>query len=356
MATFELMKCRVTIHASLPYQIPARFEKGAYDVLPVSTLLEAAGLDLCETAESCDAETDPRLSGATLLVELQYNNLVSWSDWASKIAYADTLSYAYKVSRIDSAQGDGIGAATVTDVHPDLSGGKPLGQSRITVERSGITVAFQVAGTVGKFSFYRFWVACVVGAGAFGLAALLFTGAARGLVCDSNLRHKLATARAASSELFVYSASAHKLKDGTFANVNVEAKAVLKPELELSEYQKRKGIQRKFSRTKLDEGLYGGNGGGNPNGGGGWDDDDEENGGGFSPVHSGGSHKKGGGGETRKPVPIGTKIKREFPGYGFFDGTVVEYKKPYYRVVYPDGDSEQLLGRELRPLVMASQL
>ena len=55
-------------------------------------------------------------------------------------------------------------------------------------------------------------------------------------------------------------------------------------------------------------------------------------------------------------MPIGTKIKREFPGYEFFDGTVVEYKKPYCRVVYPDGDSEQLLGRELRPLVMASQL
>jgi hypothetical protein len=32
-------------------------------------------------------------------------------------------------------------------------------------------------------------------------------------------------------------------------------------------------------------------------------------------------------------------------------GTVVEYKKPFYRVVYPDGDSEQLTGRELRPLI-----
>jgi len=321
--------------------------------VPVSTLLAAAGLDLCDTASDCDADTDPRLSGATLLVELQYNNLVSWAEWASKLAYADTLTYAYKVSRIDSAEGDGVGASTFTDVHPDLTA-DPLGKSRITVERSGITVVFEVSGTVGKFSFYEFWVACVAGAGAFGAAALLFMLVSRGLVCDSNLRHKLATARAASSELFVYSASAHKLKDGTFANVNMEAKAVLKPELEMSEYQKRKGIQRKFSRTKMDEGLYGG--GSNLNGGGGWgDDDDEENGGGFSPVHSGGGNKKGGR-ETRKPVPIGTKIKREFPGYGFFDGTVVEYKKPYYRVVYPDGDSEQLLGRELRPLVMASQL
>jgi hypothetical protein len=295
-------------------------------------------------------------------VELKYNNLVGWADWVSKVAYADTLTYAYKVSRVDGAQGDGVGAPSFTDVHPNLAAG-PLGYARTTVQRSGVTLVFQVTGTVGKFSFYNLWVACVVGAGAFGLASLLLGVATKGgLVCDANLRHKLATARAASSELFVYSASAHKQTDGTFATSNLDAKAVLKPELELSAYQKRKGVQRKLSRTKLDEGLYGG-----VNGGGGWDDDDNGGGGGgdadFSPVHGGsGNHGPGNGGnnkghsDARKPVPIGTKIKREFPGFGFYDGTVVEYKKPYYRVVYPDGDSEQLLGRELRPLVMASHL
>jgi hypothetical protein len=35
---------------------------------------------------------------------------------------------------------------------------------------------------------------------------------------------------------------------------------------------------------------------------------------------------------------------------------VVDYKKPYYRVVYPDGDSEQLTGKELRPLIAGQEL
>ena len=74
-------------------------------------------------------------------------------------------------------------------------------------------------------------------------------------------------------------------------------------------------------------------------------------GGGFGPSSPGGARS-----EQRKAVPIGTVIKREFPGFGVYDGTVVEYKKPYYRVVYADGDSEQLLGRELRPLIAASHL
>lgn len=167
------------------------------------------------------------------------------------------------------------------------------------------------------------------------------------LMCawGGNLRHKLATAKQAATEVFIYSSSAHKHTDGSYSHPS--AKSMLAPEVELSDYQRKKTVQRKISRvmsdSKEDFGrapLFN-------------NDENMEKGGGD------GGWESNQGGHTvnnRKPVPIGTKIRREFPGYGFFEGTVVDYKKPFYRVVYPDGDSEQLLGKELRPLILAQYL
>eukprot|EP00743_Colponemidia_sp_Colp-15_P010161 GILK01011161.1.p1 GENE.GILK01011161.1~~GILK01011161.1.p1 ORF type:complete len:342 (+),score=29.45 GILK01011161.1:126-1151(+) len=53
---------------------------------------------------------------------------------------------------------------------------------------------------------------------------------------------------------------------------------------------------------------------------------------------------------TSKPpnFPIGTKIKKKFGRHGWFDGVVVQYKQPYYKVFYPDdNDSEQMTRTEL---------
>lgn len=36
---------------------------------------------------------------------------------------------------------------------------------------------------------------------------------------------------------------------------------------------------------------------------------------------------------------IGSKIRKKFPT-GYFEGTVVSFKKPYYMVHYTDGDKE----------------
>ena len=83
--------------------------------------------------------------------------------------------------------------------------------------------------------------------------------------------------------------------------------------------------------------------------GGGWDGDSSSGGG-----IGGGSGSGTGSSVGRKPVPIGTKIGR-ISGIWILRGGG-QYKKPFYRVVYPDGDSEQLLGKELRPLIKASRL
>ena len=165
------------------------------------------------------------------------------------------------------------------------------------------------------------------------------------------MHHKLQFFRKARKEIFVYSASTNKREDGTYGHVS--ANKLVQQAVEMSDYQRQKGIQRKISRTRMDADFLaaralGGGGGGDVRGGGG-----EET---KAPFGGGGGGGGGGGAASRKPVPIGTKIKREFPGYGFYEGTVVAYKKPFYRVVYPDGDSEQLLGKELRPLIQASRL
>lgn len=73
----------------------------------MSDLLQAAGVRLCDTAADCAEAGEPRTMGATLLVELGYQNLVPWSEWGSKFAYADEMNYVYKVTALD----DGAGAA-----------------------------------------------------------------------------------------------------------------------------------------------------------------------------------------------------------------------------------------------------
>jgi len=47
--------------------------------------------------------------------------------------------------------------------------------------------------------------------------------------------------------------------------------------------------------------------------------------------------------------PIGTKIRKFFEGYGYFEGTVIKFNKKYqlYKIEYGDGDKEELTEEEL---------
>lgn len=48
-----------------------------------------------------------------------------------------------------------------------------------------------------------------------------------------------------------------------------------------------------------------------------------------------------------EPSYIGRYIYKNFPLDGYFVGFVVSYKKPYYRVVYEDGDMEDMVRKEV---------
>lgn len=315
-------------------------DKASTDLIKVSDLLKAAGASkLCPTADACDADSS-RYAGATLLVELRYKNRVTWG----QTVLVDDLDYTYRAVVLEE-----LSAATKVDIYPDLSGGNLYGYKRVRVERFGLNIAFRVTGAIGRFSFERLWIAFASGCFAFLFAQWLFRAFLRWCVPSRNLNAKLSMAFEASKEIFIYSASANKLEDGTYGAPS--AKAMLKPEVEMSDYQKRKGIQRKLSRTRMDDGTAFNTTAMDMTDGDDWD--------GPSGAVGGGSLSRGavgGGRALRKPVPIGTKIKRTFPGFGVYEGTVVEYSKPFYRVVYPDGDAEQLLGKELRPLIQASHV
>jgi hypothetical protein len=45
---------------------------------------------------------------------------------------------------------------------------------------------------------------------------------------------------------------------------------------------------------------------------------------------------------------IGRRIMKEFPPHGIFQGKVVSYKKPYYKVEYEDDDGEELTLTQLK--------
>ena len=80
------------------------------------------------------------------------------------------------------------------------------------------------------------------------------------------MHHKLQFFRKARKEIFVYSASTNKREDGTYGHVS--ANKLVQQAVEMSDYQRQKGIQRKISRTKMDadflaaRALGGGGGGG----------------------------------------------------------------------------------------------
>jgi hypothetical protein len=46
--------------------------------------------------------------------------------------------------------------------------------------------------------------------------------------------------------------------------------------------------------------------------------------------------------------PVGTRFRKEFPGHGMFQGTIMSFDGEHHRVYYSsDGDSEELSDYEL---------
>jgi hypothetical protein len=53
---------------------------------------------------------------------------------------------------------------------------------------------------------------------------------------------------------------------------------------------------------------------------------------------------------------IGRRVIKEFPPHGIFQGEVVSYKKPYYKVLYEDDDSEEVTLNQLKKILIPQQV
>ena len=57
--------------------------------------------------------------------------------------------------------------------------------------------------------------------------------------------------------------------------------------------------------------------------------------------------------ETMKAhVFLGRRIRKDFPPHGSFEGTVHSYLFPWFRILYDDGDSEEISLKELQLLLI----
>lgn len=117
----------------------------AYDTFTVDELLEAAGKSMCTTSD-CE-NTDIRYTGGTILVELRYKNRIG----RLVPEINEEMDYYYHAIWLPS-----LNANTPTDTYPDLS--LPYGYSRIKVQRTGITVAFNLTGGISRFDFAKGWI------------------------------------------------------------------------------------------------------------------------------------------------------------------------------------------------------
>jgi hypothetical protein len=53
---------------------------------------------------------------------------------------------------------------------------------------------------------------------------------------------------------------------------------------------------------------------------------------------------------------IGRRVIKEFPAHGIFQGEVVSYKKPYYKILYEDDDSEEVTLNQLKKILIPQQV
>eukprot|EP00615_Pteridomonas_danica_P010653 CAMPEP_0114333718 /NCGR_PEP_ID=MMETSP0101-20121206/3925_1 /TAXON_ID=38822 ORGANISM="Pteridomonas danica, Strain PT" /NCGR_SAMPLE_ID=MMETSP0101 /ASSEMBLY_ACC=CAM_ASM_000211 /LENGTH=372 /DNA_ID=CAMNT_0001464797 /DNA_START=178 /DNA_END=1293 /DNA_ORIENTATION=+ len=215
----------------------------AYDVMKVSDLLSAAGQSMC-TASTCSSD-DTRYTGGTILVELRYKNRVDHMS----AEFIEDMDYYYHATYLPNLNDN-----VVSDIYPDLSN-HPYGKARVKIERAGYTIVFKMTGGVGKVSFSVGWVHFVAGCFMFVIVDAVFQFILL-CVCSEKLRHKIQVAKQAATEVFIYSSTAHKQQDGLYDH-SFSAKSVLANEVELSDYQKKKHVQRKISRTQKDNEDFG---------------------------------------------------------------------------------------------------
>lgn len=139
-----------------------KFSSGdTYDSFTVSQLLEAASVSLC-TDSDC-ANTDTRFTGGTILVELRYKNRIG--HLVPEIN--EDMDYYYHVTLLSSLESN-----TPMEIYPDLN--FPYGFKRVKIERTGVTVVFNLTGGIGRFNFEKGWVYFAAGCFMFVVVDYLF--------------------------------------------------------------------------------------------------------------------------------------------------------------------------------------
>ena len=58
--------------------------------------------------------------------------------------------------------------------------------------------------------------------------------------------------------------------------------------------------------------------------------------------------------KSHPKYPVGTKIRKHFDGWGWFEGMVVSHDEGFYQVLYKDGDKEEYDENELEDILWPS--
>ena len=143
----------------------------AVDVLPLETLLSAAGvhnLDMGGGSGGGLPDESLRFSGIILLVQIEYTNFfLSDSSWPGDAPGTssfdmDTVNYNYRVSMVANANFNSASYLVNSTTIPT--------SNRVTYTMAGIRVAVTQAGRIGSFDVFSLLVNVIVGMGLLAIA------------------------------------------------------------------------------------------------------------------------------------------------------------------------------------------
>lgn len=58
-------------------------------------------------------------------------------------------------------------------------------------------------------------------------------------------------------------------------------------------------------------------------------------------------------GDDSKESFLGRRIRKNFPSHGYYNGTIQEFKRPYFTIIYDDGDKEEITLSEIMKWIVS---
>ena len=132
---------------------------GANDVVKLSTLLRAAGIDSLDSRTHTPPYRTRRHKGVVVLLRIHYDN-----SWATKFGiFPDTSKYRYRYTVIDVPD-EGY---EVRELRSELA------VSRTIFYRHGVRIVIKQTGDIGAFSWTAVLVCCTTSIGLFAVSRLV---------------------------------------------------------------------------------------------------------------------------------------------------------------------------------------